>query len=155
MIIANYGLKLSFATFLDAVGITCGISNCTFCTTTKSFSRFEISIGNVGHLFAPWNTTWHCFYPINPKGRAQIAGIVNKVYSIPIILNLLPNGKIALIHNSVSIYQQNSKELCTVRELPTQTTTPLFSTLMFADFHNQSPLLTMLKLNTQKKKGFF
>ena len=38
---------------LDTVGITCGISNCTFCTTTKSFSRFEISIGNFGHLFGP------------------------------------------------------------------------------------------------------
>ena len=59
------------------------------------------------------------FYAINPKLRAQIAGIVNKVYSIPIILNLLPNRKIALIHNSVSIYEQKSKELCTVRELPT------------------------------------
>ena len=53
VVIANYGLKLSFATFLDAVGITCGNSNCTFCTTPKSFSRFEISIGNFGHLFAP------------------------------------------------------------------------------------------------------
>ena len=36
-----------------------------------------------------------------------------------------------------------------VRELPTQTTAPLFSTLMFARFPNQSPLLTMQKQNTE------
>ena len=28
----------------------------------------------------PWNTTWHCYYSMDPKGRAKIAGIVNKVY---------------------------------------------------------------------------
>ena len=28
----------------------------------------------------PWNTTWHCFYPMDPNARAKIAGIVNKVY---------------------------------------------------------------------------
>ena len=28
-----------------------------------------------------WNTMWHCFYPINAKARAKMAGIVNKVYS--------------------------------------------------------------------------
>ena len=28
----------------------------------------------------PWNTTWHCFYPMDPKARAKIAGIVNKFY---------------------------------------------------------------------------
>ena len=31
-------------------------------------------------LFAPWNTTWHCFYPINPKAHVKMAPIVNKVY---------------------------------------------------------------------------
>ena len=38
-------------------------------------------IGNcIIYSFAPWNTTWHCFYPINPKVRAKMADIVNKVY---------------------------------------------------------------------------
>ena len=38
-------------------------------------------IGNcIIHSFAPWNTTWHCFYPSNPKVRAKMADIVNKVY---------------------------------------------------------------------------
>ena len=32
-----------------------------------------------------------------------------------------------------------------LRKLPTQTTAPLFSTLVFAGFHDQSPLLTMLE----------
>ena len=32
-------------------------------------------------LLARWNTTWHCFYPINPKARAKMAGILNKFYS--------------------------------------------------------------------------
>ena len=38
-----------------------------------------------------------------------------------------------------------NKGLCTVRELPTWPIAPLFSTLMFAGFPNQSPLLTMVK----------
>ena len=28
----------------------------------------------------PWNTTWHCYYSMDPKARAKIAGIVNEVY---------------------------------------------------------------------------
>ena len=31
-------------------------------------------------LFAPWNTTWHCFYPINSQMPAKMVGIVNNVY---------------------------------------------------------------------------
>ena len=30
-------------------------------------------------LFAPWNTTWHSFYPIDPRARAKLVGIENKV----------------------------------------------------------------------------
>ena len=32
------------------------------------------------HPFRPLkrNTTWHCFYPINPIARAKIAGVANK-----------------------------------------------------------------------------
>ena len=61
---------------------------------------------------------------------------------IPVILNVLTNRNIVLIY-SVTICEQKTR-LCTVRELPTQTTPPLFSTLMFAGFPNQSPLLTMV-----------
>ena len=29
----------------------------------------------------PWNTTWHCYYSMDPKARAKIArGILNEVY---------------------------------------------------------------------------
>ena len=28
----------------------------------------------------PWNTTWHCYYSMDPKGRAKIGGILNEVY---------------------------------------------------------------------------
>ena len=51
-------------------------------------------------------------------------------YSIPIILNLLTNRNIAWIY-SVIIWEQKTKELCTV-------------VLMFVGFHNHSPLLTMI-----------
>ena len=37
-------------------------------------------IGKFYHFFTPWNTTWHCLYPINPKARAMTADIMNKVY---------------------------------------------------------------------------
>ena len=38
-----------------------------------------------------------------------------------------------------------------VRAILTETTAPLFSTLMFAGFHNQSPLLTMVKFSKQRE----
>ena len=31
-------------------------------------------------LVCPWNTTWHSFYPFDPRAQAKMAGIVNKVY---------------------------------------------------------------------------
>ena len=34
------------------------------------------------YLFALWSTTWHFFHPIDPKVRAKMAVIVNKVYCI-------------------------------------------------------------------------
>ena len=37
-----------------------------------------------------------------------------------------------------------NKGLCTVREISTKTTVPLFSTMMFAGFPNQSPLVTIV-----------
>ena len=45
----------------------------------KTSSTVIIHIGKFYNLIAPWNTTWHCFYPINPKARAKMADIVNKV----------------------------------------------------------------------------
>ena len=42
-------------------------------TTTSCIGQFYL-------LFAPWNTTWHYFYPVNPKARAKMVGIVNNVY---------------------------------------------------------------------------
>ena len=61
--------------------------------TMKSSSRFDrinkldsiTCIGKFYHLFAPWNTTWHSFYPIDPRARAKMADIVNKVYSVDAI----------------------------------------------------------------------
>ena len=55
------------------------------------------------------------------------------------VLNSLTNRNIALVY----LEQQQQKGLCTVREIPTQTSAPLFSTLVFAGFHNKSPLLTI------------
>ena len=28
----------------------------------------------------PWETTWHCFYPISALAQAKMVGIVNKIY---------------------------------------------------------------------------
>ena len=36
--------------------------------------------GKFCHLFAHWNTTWYCFYPISPKARVKMEGTVNRVY---------------------------------------------------------------------------
>ena len=61
--------------------------------------------------------------------------------SIPIvlvILILLINKNVALIY-SATICEQQQKGLCIVREFPI-----MFLSLMFAAFHNQSPLLSML-----------
>ena len=67
--------------------------------------------------------------------------------SIPIILNSLTNRNIALFY-SVIIYEQKTKDCAWSGRLPTETTqlttAPLFSTLMFVGFHNQSSLLTMM-----------
>ena len=63
------------------------MSSLTFCTTIKSSSLYDkqkIAITRFSkyyHLFAPRHTTWHCCYPIDPKVRTKMAGIVNKVYS--------------------------------------------------------------------------
>ena len=51
----------------------------------KSLFRFEQMnkldrYNSYWQIFAPWNTTWDCFYPINPKARAKMTGITNKVY---------------------------------------------------------------------------
>jgi len=40
------------------------------------------SIGKFYHLFAPWNTTWHSFHPIDPRARAKLTGTVIKVESL-------------------------------------------------------------------------
>ena len=39
-------------------------------------------IGKFYYLLAHWHTAWYYFYPIDPKARAKLAGIVNKVYWI-------------------------------------------------------------------------
>ena len=36
--------------------------------------------GKFCHLFAHWNTTWYCFYPISPNARVKMEGTVNRVY---------------------------------------------------------------------------
>ena len=73
--------------------------------------------------------------------------------SIPIILNLMTNRNIALIYSVTICEQQQKKGLCTVRELPTSTTAPLFSTLMFAGFHIVS-LAPHKRLLTFKQHSF-
>ena len=60
----------------------------TFCMTIKSSLRFErvnkvecdFSHWQISSFVCPWNTTWHYFYPTNPKARAKIADIENEVY---------------------------------------------------------------------------
>ena len=44
-----------------------------------------LAFANCFHLFDTWKTTWHCFYFINPFGRTKMAGIVNKVYFLPVL----------------------------------------------------------------------
>ena len=51
-------------------------------------------IGKCYHLFAPQNTTWHCFYPINPKSLAKIyIGIGNKVLTISSSKSVRPSSR--------------------------------------------------------------
>ena len=50
------------------------IPNCTFCMTKIVYSFWEnkqtrtrlLVLANFITCLAPWNTTWHCFHPINP-----------------------------------------------------------------------------------------
>ena len=63
--------------------------------------------------------------------------------SIPIILNLLTNRNMASIY-SVSICEQKTKDCAWSGSFQHKLQHLLFSTLMFAGFHNQPPLLTML-----------
>ena len=51
----------------------------SFLESKQNRPRF-LALPNFIFLFAPWNTMWHCFYPINPEARAKMAVIVNKVY---------------------------------------------------------------------------
>ena len=46
--------------------------------STANTSTTISSIRKIYHLFAAWNTMWHCFYPIDFKARAKVTGIVNK-----------------------------------------------------------------------------
>ena len=68
---------------------SCLNSISTFCITMKSSSRFDrinklhrdFSYWQILSLVCPWNTTWvHSLYLIDPRARAKMAGIVNKVY---------------------------------------------------------------------------
>ena len=60
----------------------------TFCMTIKSSFSFErinkvecdFSHWQIFSFVCPWNTTWHCFYPTNPKARGKMVGIVNNAY---------------------------------------------------------------------------
>ena len=52
----------------------------TFWMTMKTNSTAITRIGRVYHLFSSWHTSWHRFYPIDPRARAKMAGIVNNVY---------------------------------------------------------------------------
>ena len=62
--------------------------------------------------------------------------------TIPIILNLLTNRNMASIY-SVSICEQKTKDCAWSGSFQHKLQHLLFSTLMFAGFHNQPPLLTM------------
>ena len=61
------------------------------------------------------------------------------------LLNLLTNRNIAFIY-SVTICELKTKDCTDGQEASNINygAAPLFSTLMFAGFHNQSPLLTMI-----------
>ena len=63
--------------------------------------------------------------------------------SIPIILKLLTNRNITSIF-SVSICERKTKDCARSGSFQHKLQHLLFSTLMFAGFHNQPPLLTML-----------
>ena len=64
--------------------------------------------------------------------------------------SLLTTRNIALIY-SVTICEQKTEDCARWGRILTQTIASLFSTLMFAGFHNQSPLLTMVKFSTQRE----
>ena len=74
-------------------------------------------IGKFYLLFASWETTWHCPYPISPKARAKMAGTVNKVYCryLDLTLRLLHcyswfKGCVALLrYSSASKPFENAK----------------------------------------------
>jgi len=109
-IMANYGWKWSLLLFFNAVVtvdvLTASNNDVNFVETqtvrfawrlNRCFVLRELTkstamsrIGKFYLLFASWNTTWHCFHPVNPKGRAKIASIVNKVYCDPEAPNSVP-----------------------------------------------------------------
>ena len=85
MIMVNYGWKWSLLLFGCRSHCRRPYSKqwCKSCQnmnwmTAKSLPHFDriykldnnniiTCIGKCYHLFAPWNTSWHCFYPIDPK----------------------------------------------------------------------------------------
>ena len=73
--------------------------------TIESSSRFD-RINKLDHDYwywhvlslvcpQPWNTTWHCYYSMDPKARAKIAGIVNKFYRFIFSFQGVGKNKIA------------------------------------------------------------
>ena len=59
-------------------------------------------INKLDHYYSYWDiislacTMRHCFYPINPRAPAKMAGIMNKVYSIFVFFRALHQEQISL-----------------------------------------------------------
>ena len=88
----------------------------------------------------PWNSIENF-----PWKSMEFRGIPWRFFTrgIPIVLNLLTNRNMASIY-SVSICEQKTKDCAWSGSFQHKLQHLLFSTLMFAGFHNQPPLLTML-----------
>ena len=51
-------------------------------------------------VFAPWETTWHCEYPTDPKAHVKMADIVNKVYWKKLVDKIITSAELEVLKHS-------------------------------------------------------
>ena len=81
-----------------------------FCCLEKTKSTaIKFCPGKIIVRLAPWESTWHCFYPISSLARAQMGGIVNEGPHDPTMANveLKDPTRDSLLALAKSIYYRN------------------------------------------------
>ena len=75
-------------------------NNNLFSLVQTNTTEISLPVG----LFAPWETTWHRFYPISPWAREKMLGILNKVYCCHLSLNFLNWREMVTFVYNVCLY---------------------------------------------------